>query len=46
METSCERWLSRNVPGLGKAADVGDVTGISLWPDGIRAQASWERLAE
>jgi hypothetical protein len=32
---------------LGKAADVGEETGRStLQPDGIRAQASWERLAE
>lgn len=32
---------------LGKAADVGEVTGKgTLQPDGIMAQASWERLAE
>ena len=32
---------------LGKAADVGEETGEgSLQPDGIMAQASWERLAE
>ena len=32
---------------LGKAADVGEVTGEgTLQPDGIMAQASWERLAE
>ena len=32
---------------LGKADDVGEVTGrCTLQPDGIRAQASWERLAE
>jgi len=30
-----------------KAADVGEVTGrCTLQPDGIMAQASWERLAE
>ena len=30
---------------LGKAADVGEVTGrCTLQPDGIKAQASWERL--
>jgi len=32
---------------LGKADDVGEETGKStLRPAGIRAQASWERLAE
>jgi hypothetical protein len=32
---------------LGKAADVGEVTGRgTLQPDGVMAQASWERLAE
>jgi hypothetical protein len=32
---------------LGKADDVGEVTGRrTLQPDGIMAQASWERLAE
>ena len=32
---------------LGKAAGVGEVTGEgTLPPDGIMAQASWERLAE
>jgi hypothetical protein len=32
---------------LGKAADVGEVTGKgTLQPGGIMAQASWERLAE
>jgi hypothetical protein len=32
---------------LGKADEVGEETGIStLPPDGIKAQASWERLAE
>jgi hypothetical protein len=32
---------------LGKADDVGEVTGRgTLQPDGIKAQASWERLAE
>jgi hypothetical protein len=32
---------------LGKAADVGEGTGrCTLQPDGIMAQASWERLAE
>jgi hypothetical protein len=32
---------------LGKAAAVGEVTGTcTLQPDGIMAQASWERLAE
>ena len=32
---------------LGKAAEVGEVTGKSTLPsDGIMAQASWERLAE
>jgi hypothetical protein len=32
---------------LGKADEVGEVTGIgTLLPDGIMAQASWERLTE
>jgi hypothetical protein len=32
---------------MGKADELGEVTGIcTLSPDGIMAQASWERLAE